>query len=135
MRTAVAAGLIGAVFGLTLCWSGMSSPDVIRGALLLEDSYLFLMFASAVATAAIGLRVLGRAGGARWTGEAPQRRHVVGSLLFGAGWGLANVCPGPVATQVGMGIGWGFVTMAGIVGGVWLFVRRGARETEPAVDG
>src|SRR6185295_3230844 len=42
-----AAGLgIGLVFGIVLSWSGMSSPNVIRSALLLEDSYLFLFFAS-----------------------------------------------------------------------------------------
>jgi uncharacterized protein len=129
------AALIGAVFGVTLCWSGMSDPSVIRDALLFEDSYLFLMFASAVGTAAIGLQVLRRFRGVRFSGEMPERRHVVGSLLFGAGWGLANVCPGPVATQVGMGMAWGLVTMVGVVAGVYLFLRRGARETEPATDG
>jgi len=135
VRGLAAAALIGAIFGVTLCWSGMSDPSVIRGALLFEDSYLFLMFASAVATAAIGLQILRRQRGVRFTGERPERRHVVGSVLFGAGWGLANVCPGPVATQVGMGIAWGFVTMAGVVAGVYVFLRRGAQETEPATDG
>ena len=53
-------GLIGLVFGLTLCWSGMADPDVIRSALLFEDSYLFMMFAAAVGTATIGLLILRR---------------------------------------------------------------------------
>jgi uncharacterized membrane protein YedE/YeeE len=123
---------IGLVFGLVLCWSGMSSPDVIRDALLFKDSYLYLMFASAVLTAGVGLRLL--PGRRSWKPERPERRHVVGSVLFGVGWGVANVCPGPVATQVGQGIAWGLVTCAGVVAGVWLFLRRGAAETEPARD-
>ena len=129
--TAVRALAIGLVFGLVLCWSGMSSPDVIRDGLLFKDSYLYLMFASAVLTAAIGLQVLKRVSGASWT---PERRHVTGAALFGLGWGIANVCPGPIATQLGMGIAWGYVTAIGATAGVWLFVRRGARETEPASD-
>jgi uncharacterized membrane protein YedE/YeeE len=133
-RQRVAGGLIGVVFGLTLCWSGMSSPAVIREGLLFEGSYLFLMFGSAVATAAIGLQLLRWKRGASWTTERPERRHVVGSLLFGLGWGVADACPGPIATQVGQGITWGLFTMVGVVAGVYLFLRRGATETEPAAD-
>jgi uncharacterized membrane protein YedE/YeeE len=134
MRDRVLGGAIGVVFGVTLCWSGMSSPAVIRQALLFERSYLFLMFASAVATAAIGLQLLRRYRRAEWTAERPQRRHVVGSLLFGLGWGLANVCPGPIATQVGQGIAWSLIPLAGAFAGVYLFLRRGTAATEPARD-
>jgi uncharacterized protein len=129
-----AAGLgVGVVFGVILSWSGMTAPDVIRDALLFEDSYLFLFFASAVATAAIGLELLRRTGVRGWTQARPERRHVVGSLVFGLGWGLSDACPGPVATQVGQGIGWGLFTLAGIVLGVYLYLRHG-EETEPASE-
>jgi uncharacterized protein len=130
----VVGGVVGVVFGVTLSWAGMSSPDVIRDALLFRSSYLFLMFASAVVVATIGVHLLRRARvraavtGERiaWTVERPQRRHVVGSLLFGVGWALADACPGPVATQVGQGIPWALFTLAGLVGGVVLFQRRRA---------
>jgi uncharacterized membrane protein YedE/YeeE len=128
------AGLgVGLVFGIVLSWSGMTSPEVIRSALLFEDSYLFLFFASAVATAAIGLRVLRREERVAWTTERPARRHIVGSMVFGIGWGVADACPGPIATQIGQGIGWGLWTLAGVVIGVYLFLRR-SEETEPATD-
>ena len=120
----------------------MSSPVVIRQALLFEKSYLFLFFASAVITAVIGLRVLRRVqtravltrAPLTWTPERPQGRHVYGALIFGVGWGVADACPGPIATQLGQGIGWSLFTMAGVVAGVLLFLRRSAVETEPAVD-
>jgi len=128
-----AALVVGFVFGLTLSWSGMTDPDVLRDGLLFRDSYLFLFFISALLTAFVGLRVL-KVLQARalltgepvsWTGVAPERRHVVGSLLFGAGWAIADACPGPIAAQLGQGVFWSLATAAGLVFGVWLFLRRG----------
>ena len=140
MGTRVAGALVGVVFGVTLCWSGMASPDVIRRALLFQDAYMFEMFASAVGVASLGVWLLRRrerralltGAHVSWAPEPPQRRHVVGSLLFGLGWGVADACPGPIATQVGQGIPWGLFTLAGVAAGVYVFLRRGAAETEPA---
>jgi uncharacterized membrane protein YedE/YeeE len=142
MRTRIAGLALGMIFGATLSWSGMSAPDVIRGALLLEHSYLFLFFASAVATAAVGLAIVRRIGGRalltgvplRWAREHVERRHIVGSLVFGIGWGIADACPGPIFTQLGQGIGWAVFTFAGALIGVRLFLARSSRETEPACD-
>jgi hypothetical protein len=141
--TARTAGLgVGLVFGVVLSWSGMTSPSVIRQALLFERSYLFLFFASAVVVAAAGLAILRRVkpralladGPVSWRTERPARRHIVGALVFGLGWGVADACPGPIATQVGQGIAWGLFTMVGVVIGVYLFLRRNQPETEPATD-
>jgi uncharacterized protein len=132
VRTRVAGALVGVVFGVTLSWTGLSSPVVIRQGLLFQRAYLFLFFASAVAVALVGQQLLRRARvralltGERvgWAPEAPQRRHLVGSVLFGLGWGLADACPGPIATQVGQGVAWSLFTIAGVVGGIVL-ARRG----------
>lgn len=142
MRARVLGLIIGLVFGVMLSWGGMTSPDVIRGALLFQDSYLFLFFAGAVCFATAGTWALRRFGakalltGERigWNREAPARRHIVGSLIFGLGWGVADACPGPVATQIGQGIAWGLWTLAGVIIGVILFLRRQHAETEPASD-
>jgi uncharacterized membrane protein YedE/YeeE len=142
MSTRVAGGLIGLVFGFMLCWSGMTSPDVIRGALLFEQFYLFGFMFSAMATAMLGLALLRRRPRTalltgepiKWARERPKANHVTGGVLFGAGWGVANVCPGPVLTQLGQGIAWGLPTAAGVVIGVVVFNRQGARETEPAAE-
>src|ERR671910_3517535 len=140
MRARVLGLLIGVVFGVVLCWSGMISPVVIREALLFEDSYLFLFFAAAVATATLGQLVVRRVmrtalltnRPVAWSFGRPERRHIVGSAIFGLGWGVADACPGPIAAQVGQGIWWAVFTLAGVIIGVRLFLRPSeAGETEP----
>lgn len=140
--TRAAGALIGIVFGAVLCWSTIADPDVVRSGLLFEDSYLYLFFASAVGTAAAGQWLLRRTGRRAvlvdapidWEPERPQRRHVTGSLIFGLGWGVTGACPGPIATHVGQGIGWGVFTLVGVALGVVLFLRQRRPETEPACD-
>jgi hypothetical protein len=137
------AGLgIGLVFGVVLSWSGMTSPVVIRGALLFEHAYLFLFFASAVLTATVGCWLLRRLGvraliGGEpigWDPQPPARRHIVGSVVFGIGWGISDACPGPIATQLGQGAWWGLWTLAGVVLGIAVFLRGPLGETEPALE-
>jgi uncharacterized membrane protein YedE/YeeE len=138
--TRLAGGLVGVIFGVTLSWTGMSSPEVLREALLLDNAYLYLFFASAVATATLGLWLLRRARAravltgepVAWTGDAPQRRHVAGSVIFGVGWGVADACPGPIATQVGQGVLWSLFTITGVVAGIVLSQRFGASAGESA---
>jgi uncharacterized membrane protein YedE/YeeE len=140
MSTRVAGGVVGVVFGVTLSWTGMSSPEVLREALLLDNAYLYFFFASAVATATLGLLVLRRARvralltgePVAWTRDAPRRRHLVGSLVFGLGWGVADACPGPIATQVGQGVLWSLFTIAGVVAGIVLSQRAGASADQRA---
>src|SRR6476646_4921531 len=144
MRTRLPALAVGAIFGVTLSWTGLSSPNVIRDALLFKSAYLFLFFASAVATSFVGLRILrARRERAllvdkpvRWKVERPQRHHIVGSVVFGVGWGIADACPGPIATQLGQGVWWSVFTIAGLVTGVVLYLRgrqEAVRASEPAV--
>jgi len=138
-RKRAAGALIGIVFGVTLSWTGLTSPEVLRQGLLFQNSYLFLIFGAAVITSFVGLRLVrGRRAlltGQRigWTVGRPERRHILGSLIFGIGWGVADACPGPIATQLGQGIWWSVFTLAGVVLGVRIFLRRQA-ETEPASE-
>jgi uncharacterized protein len=129
----LAGALIGVVFGFTLAWSGMSDPDVIRSGLLLESAYLFLFFAAALGTAVAGLQLLRRlrlralvtGEPVGWQARAPERRHIVGSVIFGLGWSIAASCPGPIAAQLGDGVVWSIATAAGLLLGVKLaLVRR-----------
>ena len=67
-----------------------------------------------------------------WVRQAPRRNHVVGSLIFGLGWGVADACPGPIATQVGQGVMWSLFTITGVVGGIVLAQRASASAREHA---
>jgi uncharacterized membrane protein YedE/YeeE len=131
-----AAALVGVAFGFLLSWGQATSPDRIREMLLLEDPYLYLMLGSGVLVASAGVRLLRRARAhALVTGEPvawetlrPERRHVVGSVLFGTGWAVSDACPGPIAAQLGQGFAWSLFTLAGVVIGIALYLRRQERE-------
>jgi uncharacterized membrane protein YedE/YeeE len=136
------AAVVGVVFGLTLCWVRFSDPSAIRRMLLFEDGYLWLVFAAAVGLSLVAVRLVRRfATNSIWTHEPiawqsikPQRNHIAGSVIFGIGWAISAACPGPVATQLGQGIGWSAFVMAGIVLGIKLHGRRepaGAPEPAP----
>lgn len=138
-RHRAAGALIGIVFGATLSWTGLTSPEVLRDGLLFESSYLYLLFGAAVATSFLGLRLVrGRRAvltGQRigWAVQRPERRHIVGSVVFGVGWGVADACPGPIATQFGQGVWWSVFTLVGVLLGVRIFLVRQS-ETEPASE-
>ena len=55
-----------------------------------------------------------------WTTVRPRREHIVGSVLFGTGWAVADACPGPIAAQLGQGVPWALATAAGLMFGVYL---------------
>ena len=99
---ALASGLL---FGFGLLISGMANPAKVLGFLDLAgawDPSLALVMAGAVAVAFVPMQWIQRRG-ITLRGEQAQlptsriidRRLVLGSLLFGAGWGVAGFCPGP----------------------------------------
>jgi uncharacterized membrane protein YedE/YeeE len=129
--------VLGVPFGFTLAWSGMADPDVIRGALLVEDWYVYKVFAAAVLVGMVGSFALRRLGARslldgqpiRLDAGPPERRHVTGSLVFGAGWAVTASCPGPIATQAASGLWWSLFTILGMAIGILLFLgRRDAAE-------
>jgi uncharacterized membrane protein YedE/YeeE len=128
MNAKVLGLLFGAGIGFVFAWASLSDPAVIRDMLLLREADVFLLMGSAVVVAALGARLL-RYLGVRtlttrepmsWSIERPERRHVVGSVLFGAGWAIAGTCPGPVAVMIGEGRFGGIVVAAGLGAGVLL---------------
>ncbi len=120
--------LFGAAFGFILGWAHLASPAVIRNMLLLREPDVFLLMGSAIVVAAVGVRLLRRSGmralatgeAISWTREKPEFRHVAGSAVFGAGWGIACTCPAPLAVMLGEGRLGGVLVAGGILGGVAL---------------
>ena len=131
-RVRVAGVVLGAGFGFAISWGQFIDPDRIRDMLLLRDGYMWEMFVVAVAVGFVGLRLMRRARvralltgqPVAWVSERPERRHVVGAAIFGAGWAVSDVCPGPVAAQLGQGIAWALPLLAGIALGINLYLRR-----------
>jgi uncharacterized protein len=134
MARPVAVGF-GVVFGFAISWGQFTDPDRLREMLLLQDAYLYLMMATAVAVGFVGVRLLRRAHaralltGDRisWTTTRPEPRHVVGAAVFGLGWAITDSCPAPIAGQLAQGVLWSLFTIAGVVLGIALFFRRQER--------
>jgi len=126
--TRLVATAFGAGFGFVLAWAQLTDPERIRQMLLLEDAHYYLMMATAFAVGTLGTRLLRtRRAHALVTGElvsvehsALERRHVTGSILFGLGWAVTNACPGPIAAQLGQGLWWSLLTLAGFLVGARL---------------
>ena len=142
MRVRFAAAAFGVAFGFLISWGQFTDPDRIRDMLLLEDPYLYLMMFSAIAVAFAVTWLLRRARArALLTGEPlsldrtkPERRHLVGAALFGLGWAISDSCPAPIAGQLAQGVFWSLFTIAGIVLGIVLFLRRQERAALPAAE-
>ena len=101
----------GLLFGLGLILGGMTNPAKVIAFLDLGgawDPSLALVMGGAIAVAS-GAFALAARRSRSWLGapmQLPSARDidpklVGGSLLFGAGWGLAGYCPGPALVALG----------------------------------
>ncbi len=103
----------GAVFGLGLSLAQMTNPDKVLNFLDLAgkwDPSLLLVLGGAVVLTALGYRLVMKRRTPLWDSQfhLPLARSVsrpllIGSALFGMGWGLAGYCPGPAIASLGFG--------------------------------
>ena len=125
--TALAALAAGALFGFGLALSTMVRPEVVLDFLLWRDLGLLLVLGGAVAVTFVAFRVVPRVFKAPWTGgefgrhpSQLDRRTLGGAAIFGVGWGLSGVCPGPAIAGLGTG-NWPLaLALAGLVLGAWV---------------
>ena len=102
--------LSGALFGFGLALSTMVKPEVVLSFLLWKDMGLLLVLGGAVAVTFIAYhaapRLMKRPIAGETFGRHPSvmaRETIVGAALFGVGWGLCGVCPGPAIAGLGVG--------------------------------
>ena len=129
MRETIAS-LCGLTFGAGLSVSGMTNPAKVLGFLDIFgkwDPTLAFVMGGALAVSAFGYFVARRQDNS-WLGEPfaiPTRRDLDpklfgGAALFGAGWGLVGLCPGPALANLSRGsveIGvFVAAVMAGVIG-------------------
>ncbi len=138
MKKLLVTALAGLIFGFGLLVSGMSNPAKVLGFLDLAgawDPSLALVMGGAVAVGSIGFWLALRRKRS-WFGDPMQlptasqidRRLVLGSLAFGAGWGLAGFCPGPALVAAAQGYWQALLFVAAMLAGMkifdWLESRR-----------
>lgn len=137
MTTFIAA-IVGLVFGLGLLVSGMADPHKVLGFLDLAgawDPSLALVMGGAIVVGLPGF-ALARQRQRSLLGEPMQLPTsktvdaplVMGSVLFGIGWGLAGYCPGPALVGITAGMESAAIFSAAMLAGMVLFGLWQARQ-------
>jgi len=106
----IVALITGILFGFGLAYSAMVKPEVILAFLRFQDLGLLFVLGGAVVVTGLAYYVLPRlmtkplfgAAFGRHPSEM-SRRTIGGAALFGVGWGLSGVCPGPAIAGLGVG--------------------------------
>jgi uncharacterized membrane protein YedE/YeeE len=130
--------VLGLTFGLGLLISGMTDPSKVQGFLdlagLWDPSLAFVMGGGVmVGLLGFGLakrKSLSLSGVPFHWPEATQidRPLVLGSLMFGFGWGLAGFCPGPALVAMASGNDKAVVFVLSMMAGMVLFERFKKRD-------
>lgn len=100
----------GVLFGFGLALSTMVSPEVVLSFLRLQDLGLMLVMGGAVAVTVLAYQLAPRFFKRPLLGEHFEQRAakldrstLVGAAIFGVGWGICGVCPGPAIAGLGVG--------------------------------
>ena len=119
--------VLGTAFGFVLSRSGAADYNYIQQMFLLTSFQLYGIIGTAVVLTAPALWLLKRRG--RTLAGVPlsvpakpgHRGNIVGGLLFGVGWSIAGMCPGPILVNIGEGKLYAFAALAGALVGTALF--------------
>ena len=141
MRIAVSF-LVGSLFGLGLLISGMTDTTKVQGWLDIFgdwDPTLAFVMGGAIVPMAIAWRfTVGRKpvlADAFPTPPAPKlgRNLVLGSTLFGMGWGLSGLCPGPAVASLSFGGTGGLLFIIAMAAGMMITPRLRSRLDQGAI--
>jgi len=131
MKASLIALLSGTLFGFGLALSGMMNPARVRGFLDILgnwDPTLAFVMGGALAVMGIAWRIRARMHRPVVCDEFSlpgtsliDKRLVGGSVLFGIGWGLAGLCPGPAIASLATNPGMVIEFVAAMAVGIALF--------------
>lgn len=123
--------LSGLIFGLGLMLAGMANPAKVLAFLDLAglwDPSLGLVMGGAIAVGFIAFRIAGKRSSSFLglpmnipTSRTIDKRLVVGSIIFGMGWGLVGICPAPAFILLGAGNIKGLVFLFAMLVGMGIF--------------
>jgi uncharacterized membrane protein YedE/YeeE len=142
MNRILASFAAGLVFGIGLIVSGMSDPGKVKGFLDLAgawDPSLAFVMGGAILVGFFAFR-FAKTRAQSFLGDAmlvPTKRDidsrlVLGSLVFGVGWGLAGFCPGPALVSLGSGQGKALWFVLAMLGGMLAFEAAERYFSKPA---
>ena len=141
----LAALVSGGVFGFGLSLSGMLDPARVKGFLDVTgdwDPSLAFVLAGAIAVAMLGTWLSRRMKRPVFdrafhmpSKSRIDRRLVLGSALFGIGWGMAGFCPGPALASLTLGLGPSVLFVAAMVVGMTVHDRLIAGRDRPLPAG
>jgi uncharacterized membrane protein YedE/YeeE len=142
MKIFLSAFVAGLVFGIGLIVSGMTNPAKVQGFLDLAgawDPSLGLVMAGAIAVGFLAFNVANKRstailGGAMILPSKANidRRLVLGSVVFGVGWGLGGFCPGPALVSLGTGNADALVFVLAMLAGMAIFEIAESRKGKKA---
>lgn len=143
---ALSSFIVGLIFGIGLIFAGMTDPSKVIGFLdisgLWDPSLAFVM-AGAILVGLIAFRfarnrTMNFLGGTIRlpTKNDIDKRLIVGSLLFGAGWGMAGFCPGPALVSLATGSSKAIIFVLSMIAGMALFegMERVLRARDAAIE-
>lgn len=123
--------LAGVVFGFGLLFGGMANPAKVIGFLDITrvwDPSLAFVMGGAISVSFFAFRFVKRRRQSICgntislpTSKQIDLRLIGGAALFGVGWGLAGICPGPALVLLGAGVSKGIVFVVAMVAGMLLF--------------
>lgn len=129
----------GIVFGLGLSLSGMLNPVRVQGFLDVFgnwDPSLAFVLGGAVAIAFVGVQVMKKMRHPAFDDSfhVPTNRRidaslVIGSALFGLGWGIGGFCPGPAVASLSVGIPQTALFVVAMLIGMTVYDRAWSRMT------
>lgn len=129
----------GLLFGFGLAWSTMIRPESVLDFLTLDDLGLLFVLGSAVGINLLVYQVVPRLCGRTLFGYVFQQRPftldrsaLLGGILFGIGWGICGVCPGPALAGLGAGNADLLIALAGIFAGALLHGLWAGRQASAA---
>ena len=123
--------LAGLLFGFGLLISGMTDPIKVQGFLDIFGAWdlsLALVMGGGLLVAIVGVQIAKRQQ-TSWIGtkiELPSKtainkRLLIGAMLFGIGWGLVGICPGPGIVLLGTGQWQAYVFIPAMIVGMLIF--------------
>jgi uncharacterized protein len=120
---------LGTAFGFILIKAEVISWYRIQEMFRFQGFHMYGVFMTAILTGVISVWLIKRFNIRSLDGEPihfpdkePKRySYLLGGIIFGLGWGLTGVCPGPIAALIGAGYTVIVVVLAGAVLGTWVY--------------